>query len=54
MRFSCNLTWALKSIGYHNVSAKMIILGITGVKIDPDLLLPANKAKMCSVVVTFW
>lgn len=57
MRFSCNLnlgTRALKSIGCHKVFGKMMRLGNTGVKIDSDLLLPALKAKMCSVVVIFW
>lgn len=57
VRFLCNLnlgTWALKSIGYHKVSGNMMRLGNTGVKIDPDLLLPALKAKICLVVVIFW
>lgn len=57
MRFLCNLnlgTWALKSIGYHKVSGNMMRLGNTRVKIDPDLLLPALKAKICLVVVIFW
>lgn len=57
VKFSCKLnpgTQALKSIGYHKVFGKMMRLGNTGVKIDPNLLLCALKAEMCSVVVIFW
>ena len=57
MRLSCNLslrTQALKSMGYHKVFGKMMRLGNTGVKIHPNLLLPALKVKMSSAVVIFF
>lgn len=56
MRLSCTPDLgrqALKIIGYHKVFGKIMRLGNTGVKINPNLLLLALKAKMCSVVVIF-
>lgn len=53
VRFSYNPnlgTRDSKSIVYHKAFGKMMTLANRGVKIDPDLLLPALAAKMCPVV----